>query len=214
MHKLGSKIFVYCFALCISTPILAAKTDGARIAKQGNGKGALACIACHGQKGEGNPAAGFPYLAGLPAVYIKNQLHALQKGSRNNAVMKAIASNLSDAEITAVADFYASLKPPKVAKNTDGVTADNSIGAGLAISGKWSAGTPACFKCHGENGTGIAPHFPPIAGQPFTYIKNQLQDWQNGKRRNDPQGLMQAVANSLNQQEIESVAHFLSALHQ
>ena len=211
MNNISTNILTLCFVFGISSSVLAEKIDGATIARQGNGKGAVACIACHGQQGEGNASAGYPYLAGLPAGYLSSQLHAFSHDKRQNAVMKPIASKLTDDEITAVANYYASLKSPQITKTAVASSSGYPDGERLATRGKWSAGMPACFQCHGEQGRGIAPHFPPIAGQPFAYIKNQLLDWQSGKRQNDPIGLMQAVAKSLDQQEIEEVAHYLSA---
>ena len=213
MNNIGENILILCLVLCVSSPVLAANISGESIAKQGNGKGAVACIACHGQHGEGNASAGYPYLAGLPADYLQSQLHAFSNGDRNNAVMKPIAGKLSDDEIAAVANYYASLSPPEMSGSAADNTSSHSRGASLTTSGKWESGVPACFQCHGEQGQGIAPHFPPIAGQSYTYIKNQLQDWQSGKRQNDPLGLMQAVAKALDPQDIEAVAHYLSAQH-
>jgi len=43
----------------------------ARAAGQGEQLAAQkGCAACHGARGEGNPQAGFPRLAGLPAAYL------------------------------------------------------------------------------------------------------------------------------------------------
>jgi len=50
--------------------------DGKQISTQG-ANGAPACITCHGAQGEGNPAAGFPQLAGLGAKYLSEQLEAM-----------------------------------------------------------------------------------------------------------------------------------------
>ena len=41
-----------------------AAPDGRQISTQG-ANGAPACMTCHGANGEGNPAAGFPHLAGM-----------------------------------------------------------------------------------------------------------------------------------------------------
>ena len=213
MNNIGANSLILCFILCASSPVLANNANGESIAKQGNGKGAVACIACHGQHGEGNASAGYPYLAGLPADYLQSQLHAFSNGKRNNAVMKPIAGKLSDDEISAVANYYASLSLPEKTRSAADSASSSSRGVSLATKGKWGSGVPACFQCHGEQGQGIAPHFPPIAGQSYTYIKNQLQDWQSGKRQNDPLGLMQAVAKALDPQEIEQVAHYLSTQH-
>jgi cytochrome c553 len=69
---------------------------------------------------------------------------------------------------------------------------------------------PACFACHGVNGTGIPPHFPSIAGQNATYIANQLNAWKDGSRINDPEGLMKAVADKLSAEDISAVSTYLA----
>jgi cytochrome c553 len=204
------KLFLIIFSLLALPGALLAKTklDAEKIVNQGNAKGATACIACHGQKGEGNAAAGYPYLTGMSGIYLKSQLLAFKQGARQNSVMQPIAGHLTEAEIDALANYYAELPNKKIS------THDNkqyTQGKSLAIKGKWQSGMPACFKCHDENGQGIAPHFPPITGQPFQYIKNQLNAFRSGKRNNDPVGLMQAVADKLDQGEIEDLAHYLSA---
>jgi hypothetical protein len=50
--------------------------DAGKIAASGNGAGAPACSAYHGQSGEGRPDAGYPRLAGLSAGYLLQQLNA------------------------------------------------------------------------------------------------------------------------------------------
>ena len=190
-----------------SSSLFAATPDAKSITLQGNNKGAIACIACHGQQGEGNASAGYPYLAGLPADYIVNQLQAFSNGKRVNAIMQPIAGGLSAEEITALADYYAAMANSKLSTP---LTAKSSVAEKLVNNGKWQSGMPACFKCHGENGTGVAPHFPPIIGQPYNYLRAQLNDWKTGKRKNDPLGLMQSVDKALDQPEIDALAKYLS----
>lgn len=72
-----------------------------------------ACVACHGINGKGMPNAGFPALASQNAEYLKSQLEKFRNGSRNNdlnAMMQGVAANLTDEEITALAQYASSLK--------------------------------------------------------------------------------------------------------
>jgi thiosulfate dehydrogenase len=64
--------------------------------------------------------------------------------------------------------------------------------------------------CHGAGGDGIAPHFPAIVQQPIDYVATQLVDWQQGRRSNDPGGLMKSVALKLTADEIGAVAAWLA----
>jgi cytochrome c553 len=189
----------------------AAETEGAKIVREGNGKGASACIACHGMDGAGQPAAGFPRLAGMNADYLAKQLHDMKQGLRSNPVMQPMAQALSDADMTATSRFYAALPvPPAMGPAPSG---DMLIkGEQLARIGNWSKGVPACFKCHGDQGQGVAPHFPSIAPQSATYLVNQLNDWKSGSRHNDPQGLMKNVADRLSEEDMTAVAAYLASL--
>ena len=67
------------------------------------------CVACHGDNGIGL-AEDVPNLAGETNIYIDTQLKAFRIGKRTHEVMTPIASELTDAEIRAAADWYASVK--------------------------------------------------------------------------------------------------------
>ncbi|SFB07117.1 Cytochrome c553 [Poseidonocella pacifica] len=66
------------------------------------------CTACHGVDGIA-VAEDAPNLAGEPNIYIVTQLKAFRIGKREHAVMSEIAKGLSDAEMRAVADWYAAI---------------------------------------------------------------------------------------------------------
>jgi cytochrome c553 len=85
-------------------------------------------------------------------------------------------------------------------------------GENLAVNGAWNRDMPACFKCHGANGLGVAPHFPALAGQHAAYTVSQLQAWKAGTRRNDPLNLMKSVADKLSDAEMQAVATYISTL--
>jgi cytochrome c553 len=75
--------------------------------------GVSACTGCHGPSGQGNPAAGFPTLAGQHALYIETQLKAFRSMERANdpgRMMRNIAMKMSDAEIKAVASYIQGLR--------------------------------------------------------------------------------------------------------
>jgi len=181
---------------------------GAAIAKNGTGA-TSACMQCHGANGEGQTAAGFPRLAGQGKNYLVKQLTDFKAKSRVNPLMQAIANTLTAAQINDVADYYASLPGWKPAASPVPDTAQTARGAQLAQGGNWNKGMPACFACHGENGAGIAPHFPGIAALGANYTATQLKNWQAGTRSNDPQGLMKAVADKLSADDISAVSAYL-----
>jgi cytochrome c553 len=68
------------------------------------------CVACHGKDGVGL-TPDYPNLAGQHADYIRRALHDYQTGNRKNAIMPPFAGQLSEADIDAVADYYAAQRP-------------------------------------------------------------------------------------------------------
>src|SRR5438045_3123285 len=90
-------------------PAAASEADGKRIADEGNGAGAAACAACHGPTGMGQPAAGFPRLAGMTESYLSRQLSDFRNGTRDDPVMTPIAKALTPDQRAAVARYYAGL---------------------------------------------------------------------------------------------------------
>lgn len=66
------------------------------------------CAACHGANGVSVKAV-WPNLAGQKAKYLIKQLQAFKGGQRKNALMNAIAPQLSDKDIDNVAAYFSSL---------------------------------------------------------------------------------------------------------
>ena len=193
-------------------PPMATATDAAAIAVQGIGKGAPACMACHGADGGGQPAAGFPRLASLNAAYLQKQLDDFASGTRDNAVMKPVATALNEAERKALGDYYSKMPiPAALAKSTTPMPAADSVGALLATRGRWSQQVPACKQCHAPGGVGVGANFPPLAGQSAAYIEHQLHAWKRGSRHNDPLELMQHISKALNDDDITAVATWYAA---
>ncbi|WP_405232707.1 c-type cytochrome [Lentisalinibacter salinarum] len=74
--------------------------------------GISACIACHGPRGLGNPAAAYPKLRGQHATYTASTLKDYRSGERKsgmNKVMNNIAERLDDEQIEALASYVQGL---------------------------------------------------------------------------------------------------------
>ena len=73
-----------------------------------------ACLACHGPAGAGNDAAAYPAISGQHSVYLSAALKTYRSGERGKGVsgqmMQAVAKNLTDAEIEALASYVAGLQ--------------------------------------------------------------------------------------------------------
>ncbi len=71
---------------------------------------ASACAICHGTEGRPAPAAPLIPLAGLPRDHIATQMRAFRDGKRPATVMHQIAKGYSDAQIDAMAAWFAAQK--------------------------------------------------------------------------------------------------------
>lgn len=74
------------------------------------------CVQCHGPGGSGI-GEHFPPLSGQPAAYLKAQLDGWRNGSRKNdpnQLMAGVAKAMTDAEVTALAEYFAQLTRSEV----------------------------------------------------------------------------------------------------
>jgi cytochrome c553 len=91
----------------LALPFLAALTAPARAA-DAPPVGVVACQACHGTAGI-SPGGATPNLAGQKADYLAAQLAAFKRGDRKSDVMAAIAGQLAEPDMKALAQYWASL---------------------------------------------------------------------------------------------------------
>lgn len=70
------------------------------------------CQSCHGEHGAKPIVPEYPVLAGQYASYIEHALKDYRSGARKNAVMKAQAANLTDADISALSQYFAHQATP------------------------------------------------------------------------------------------------------
>ena len=66
----------------------------------------MACAPCHGAEGEGTDNAYFPRLAGKPAGYLSNQLHAFHTGRRHYPPMNYLLAYLPDDYLKQIAEYF------------------------------------------------------------------------------------------------------------
>lgn len=175
---------------------------------------AALCAACHQADGSGMniPSAdSWPRLAGLDADYLARQLRDFKSGKRHNASMQPFAQMLDEQQIINISAWFASLPAPDLTAKAGSYSAEQlARGERLATLGDWDNYIVPCSTCHGPDNLGAGTVFPAIAGQHFGYIRDQLQNWQQDKRANDPQQLMAAIAKRLTSDDIQAVAAWLS----
>ena len=158
------------------------------------------CAACHGLDGN-SVLPIYPILAGQTSRYLYLQLRDFQEGRRQNEMMTPMVAGLSRDDMRALADYYARQKPkPQNFK----------IDAEKARLGKLKADETLCTMCH-LGGFAGQNEIPRVAGQHYDYIVKQLSDFKMRKRTNDA-GNMTSVSNTLSDQDIENLAHYLVGL--
>ncbi|MGH8212841.1 MAG: c-type cytochrome, partial [Rhodanobacteraceae bacterium] len=180
---------------------------------------AAVCAACHGAQGVA-VAPTFPNLAGQSQTYLYVQLRAFKDGARDNAVMKPMASALSDRDMRDVSAHFASL-PGKAGSARSAAV---SRGGTLFHEGDPAKGIPPCQGCHGIDGRGPHPDpartaprpawstFPTLAGQNTNYVVEQLKGFRGGTRvgtSNDK--VMQGVARNLDDDDIQALAAYIAS---
>lgn len=181
------------------------------IVRDGTGSIALAvCARCHGGADAGPESRLVPKLAGLPAAYLRQELTAYAEGKRRSGIMQPVAAELSQAQISELADYYARLAPPPSGAAAAGDGARIARGAEIAAKGAPASGVPACLSCHA--GTSL-PNYPTLAGQQARYLAQQLRLWQNGQRAGTPAGrIMAPIASRLTAEQIDDVAAYFASL--
>lgn len=164
------------------------------------------CAACHSNDGSrGSPAN--PIIQGQQPDYLVKQLAEYKAGKRENPIMRAMASALSEADMKNVAAFYAGKQAkPGFAKNKDLA----ALGEKIYRGGIADRSIPACSGCHGPSGAGIPAQYPRLAGQHADYAETQLVAFRSGARHNNI--AMMAVAAKLNDREIKALADYVAGL--
>jgi cytochrome c553 len=165
------------------------------------------CQGCHGEFGNSTDPL-IPNLAGQRGEYISKQIRNYQDGTRKHQIMNAMAKTVSNNDLADIAAYFASQNKMK----GDG-SAENQRGKKLFLNSDTSRMRLACINCHGERGNGIESPisvFPVIGGQHKDYIRQQLVNFRDGNRTNSPYNIMNRMAGSLTDAEIEALAKYVS----
>jgi len=170
-------------------PGLATAADAARGAKL-----AYTCQGCHGIPDYRNadPVYSVPKLGGQHAAYLVAALKEYAGQDRNHATMHAQASTLTEQDMQDIAAYVSGqeLKP-----------------TGRPVGTAPKAGQ-TCVACHGNDGVGILPEYPNLAGQQQDYIQQALHSYKGGQRKNP---IMAGMAAALTEQDIRELAAYYSS---
>jgi cytochrome c553 len=173
----------------LAAPGLASAGDAARGAKL-----AYTCHGCHGIPNYRNayPVYSVPKLGGQHVAYMVAALKEYKSGDRAHATMHAQAVSLTDGDLADIATYLSGqeLKP-----------------TGRPVGTVPKAGQ-TCIACHGNDGVGIMPEYPNLAGQHEDYIANSLRSYKSGIRKN---AIMSGMAAPLKEQDIRELARYYSS---
>jgi cytochrome c553 len=167
----------------------------------------LLCGGCHNPDGNSIIPEN-PKLAGLNVRYLTRQLEDFKSGKRTSPIMSTIIPMVDEKEFKSLAGYFSKQKRlPGVSDKADLL----AQGKQIFEEGVIGTAVPACSGCHGEDGSG-SDAFPRLNGQNPPYVVNQLQNFRNRVRNNDPKAVMQTVAKRLTEQEINAVAEYITTL--
>jgi cytochrome c553 len=130
-----------------------------------DGKGVQNCANCHGPGGSGLPPA-YPYLASQHGAYLIAALGEWRSGMRKtdpSQQMPMIAKRLVDADIAAVAAYYAAQPAPIPAALRTNVPAGSASRPVRQDAGAGSSAAPPAGS-QGAQGAGIEQGAPTIGG--------------------------------------------------
>jgi cytochrome c553 len=164
------------------------------------------CAACHAADGNSVVSVN-PKLAGQHPEYLVKQLTEFKSGKRANAVMSAMAANLSADDMKSLAAYFSSQKISLAKAKSNGA---GSLGERIYRGGIAATGVPACASCHGATGAGLPKQFPRMAGQHADYTLAQLRTFRTGERANAP--MMMAIATKMTDAEMAAVSDYIQGL--
>jgi cytochrome c553 len=151
----------------------------------------------------------FPRLNAQTAEYLTAQLKGFREHARGEtdarSYMWAIASQLDDATVKSLADYFSA---QNAIPGAAGDPALMAAGQQIFEHGVPDKGVPACASCHGAQAQG-AGQFPRLAGQHEAYLLRQIEVFKNGTRANAP--VMTAVAHTLSDEQAKAVAAYLQS---
>ncbi len=171
-----------------------------------------ACIACHGEQGQGNESLCAPSLAGQPAWYLARQLDHFKQGVRGSDTgdifgmqMKMFAAQLAnEQQVQAISDYISQLPTPSI---------ENDLKGDMMNGSRYYQAK--CGACHGGKAEGNeAFNAPKLANQQVSYLQRQMQYFQQGVRgshESDKLGRQMAMmAKVVSDEELQDILYYIS----
>ncbi len=159
---------------------------------------AYTCLGCHGIRGYRNayPSYRVPKLGGQSGTYLEIALQAYKSGERDHPTMMAQAASLSDQDIADLAAYFVSKGEIEVAESTNVPVPEQAA---------------LCTACHGQNGVGLAPEWPTLAGQHEDYLVDALLQYQKKTVSVRNNAVMAGLIGALTKKEIKALARYYAS---
>jgi cytochrome c553 len=175
--------------VALVAPGVASAADAARGEKL-----AYTCHGCHGIPNYKNayPIYNVPKLGGQHAAYMVVALKEYASQDRPHATMHAQAATMPEQDMLDITAY---------------LSGQELKATGRAVGTAPKAGQ-TCVACHGNDGVGIMPEYPNLAGQHADYIEQALRSYRAGQRKN---AVMGGMAAALTDQDIKELAQYYSS---
>jgi len=155
---------------------------------------AYTCHGCHGIPNMMNayPVYKVPKLGGQHAAYLVVALKEYASQERNHSTMHSHAVTMSEQDMQDIAAY---------------LSGQELTATGRAV-GTAPKASQTCVACHGNDGIGILPEYPNLAGQHAQYLEHALQAYRGGQRKN---AVMAGMAGALTDQDIKELADYYAS---
>ena len=171
------------------------------------------CNGCHGDDGV-SQSSDVPTIAGLAEFVHIDALFIYQDEARPCAeseyrqgdtsrpatTMCAVAADLSEDDIEALAAAYAGIPYVKAKQDFD---------AGLAAAGK-AIHDKDCDRCHSEEGTNPEDEAGMLGGQQMGYLRDTMAAYADGSR--EQPGKMKQKLDALSADDVEALVHYYGSV--
>jgi cytochrome c553 len=132
-----------------------------------------------------------PKLGGQHVAYMVVALKEYQSQERPHPTMHAQAASMKAEDMEDIAAYLSGRELESTGK---------------AVGTAPKAGQ-TCVACHGNDGIGILPEYPNLAGQHADYLEHALRAYRGGQRKN---AVMAGMAAALTDQDIKELAKYYS----
>lgn len=187
------------------------------------------CAGCHGEHGQGGKEGEYPRLAGLPAIFIAEQLLLFRERLRTNLAMVEYVDHrqMPDDEIAHISAYLAGIELPSrlppVDESAPGFDSyQRLIESKRVVQIPLAEGNLAlgerlykreCGSCHGTDGMGKDDQgVPMIAGQYTNYLWRQVDKYLAGQRIHDQDDPQDELLADFTREELRDILAYVSTL--